>query len=59
MCNENTLAWANSIQIIDRTEDLLETDPLYAFALDELLCKEAHSSGTSFVTFGGIPMHLS
>src|SRR5690606_6114427 len=28
--------------------ELLESDPLYAFALDELLCKEAQASGASF-----------
>jgi len=48
MLNKKNLTWANSIQIIDRTQDLNETDPLYAFALDELLCKQAHVSGTSF-----------
>lgn len=48
MFNDATLAWANSIQIIDRSEELTEADPLYAFALDELLCKQAHVSGTSF-----------
>lgn len=41
-------AWANGIHIIDRSSELLESDPLYAFALDELLCKEAHASGASF-----------
>lgn len=48
MLNNETMAWANSIQIIDRSEELFESDPLYAFALDDLLCKEAHISGTSF-----------
>ncbi|MCR8660232.1 lipoate--protein ligase family protein [Paenibacillus endoradicis] len=48
MLNEQTLTWANSIQIIDRTEELTEADPLYSFALDELLCKQAHVSGASF-----------
>ncbi|HIW31975.1 MAG TPA: lipoate--protein ligase family protein [Candidatus Paenibacillus intestinavium] len=40
--------WANSIQIIDRSDELFESDPLYAFALDELLCKEAQLRNTSF-----------
>lgn len=48
MVNEDIIAWANSMHIVDRSEDLLEIDPLYSFALDELLCKEAHRTGKSF-----------
>lgn len=48
MINDDNMKWANSIQIIDRTNELYEADALYSFALDELLCMEAHRSGVSF-----------
>jgi len=48
MLNKAMMEWASGIHMIDRSEDLSESDPLYAFALDELLCKEAATSGNSY-----------
>ncbi|MHA7966903.1 lipoate--protein ligase family protein [Paenibacillus sp. CAU 1782] len=34
-----------NILLLDRSNDLTQTDPLYAFALDELLCRSAGNGG--------------
>lgn len=46
--NDNTLSWPGTMRIVDRTNDLSEPDPLYSFALDELLCRQAGASGAAF-----------
>lgn len=46
MYNESALM--NPMQVIDRSQQLEITDPLYAFALDELLCQQAHQHNVSF-----------
>ncbi len=38
-------AWMSGLLILDRTDWLQADDPLYAFALDELLCRAAGAGG--------------
>lgn len=41
MTQHSIATWANDIIILDRSDQIEPLDPLYSFALDELLCKEA------------------
>ncbi|WP_338130684.1 lipoate--protein ligase family protein [Cohnella ginsengisoli] len=38
-------AWMSGLLILDRTDRLAAEDPLYAFALDELLCRATGAGG--------------
>jgi len=47
MTQHSIASWASDIIILDRSNQIEPIDPLQAFALDELLCKEAARSKVS------------